>query len=215
VKVVADPARRLFFEGIGEVERPLEVTPEVTGWPAPSARAYQYRTGQVVDGDAEGDEMVMVLIEGELALRATGLEERVCARRDPLTDAATVLYLPPGASYRAEVRHDARVLYCRAPGTPEAATRAPRIGAALGDASAQLRIRETVVAAGTWATLPIAGRGIVYHGFASPGGFALASYAGSEAVAVRDGDAIVVTGPAYDVAVAPAAGLLTVTVSIA
>jgi hypothetical protein len=220
VKVVADPTRRLTFPGIGEVERPLEVTREQTGWAAPTARAYQYRAGQAIDGDAEGDEMVMVLIDGELTLSGTGLEPRVCSRHDPLTDPATVLYLPPGASYRAEVRHDARVLYCRAPGTPDAEGRPAWIGERLdGTISAQLRLREDVVPAGTWATLPIGGngtpRGIVYHRFAAPDGFALTAEPDGAATTVRDGDAIVRAWPAYQLAVSPAAGLLTITVSIA
>jgi 5-deoxy-D-glucuronate isomerase len=216
VKVAADPARRLTFAGIGEVERPLEVAREQTGWDAPTARAYQYRAGQVIDGDAEGDEMVMVLIDGELALSATGLEERVAGRHDPLADAATILYLPPGASYRAEIRRDARVLYCRAAGTPAADGRPAWIGAALdASVSVRLRIREDVVAAGTWATLPLGTPGIVYHRFGADDGFALTATAGGEAVAVRDGDAVVLTRPGYQLAVAPTAALLAVTVTAA
>jgi hypothetical protein len=225
VKVVADPERRLFFEGIGVVERPLEVTPELTGWLAPTARAYRYGAGQVVDGDAEGDEMVMVVLWGELALCATGVEERVCVRRDPFRDPATVLYLPPGGSYRAEVLADAHVLYCRAPGTAGAAERPARLIEADparpeildGAVSEQLRIRENVVAAASWATLPLdgAGRGIVYHRFSRPDGFALTAEIGNEATRVNDGDAIVRASAHYQVAVAPAADLLAVTVTAA
>jgi KduI/IolB family len=221
VKVASDPGRRLFFEGIGEVERPLEVTPELTGWDAPSARAYQYRMGQVVDGDAEDDEMVMVLLWGEVALSATGIDERVCVRRDPFTEPATVLYLPPGGSYRADVRADAHVLYCRAPGSDGVTDRPARLLVAApcqsvilsGATSARLRMREDVIRAGTSSMVPLgaAGRAIIYHRFATPDG----SGTSFDGVRVVDGDAIVRTGSAHPLLVSGAADLLAVTVTVA
>lgn len=110
MRIASDPSRRLFLEGAGIVERPLEVTPDMTGWAAPTARAYTYRAGQVIDGESAGDEMVMLMLRGDIDLEAAGLEQR-CLRPDPFAAPPVALYLPPGETYRASVRGYSHVLY--------------------------------------------------------------------------------------------------------
>jgi 5-deoxy-D-glucuronate isomerase len=199
VRVAADPSRRVAFPGLGEFERPLEVTAEVTGWDAPTARAYQYRAGQTITGAAEGDEMVMWLVAGAVAVSATGV-------------ARVALYLPPGGEYTAEVFEDALVLYCRAPG-PVAPGRSATLGAVVdASVSERLRVGERRVPAGAWGSLPLAPRSVVYHRFSSPEGFALVADPDGGAYAVRDGDAVVASRH-YAPAVAPGASLLAITVT--
>jgi hypothetical protein len=223
MRIASDPTRRLLIDGAGLVERPLEVTPELTGWAAPTARAYTYRAGQVIDGEAEADEMVMLLLRGDVELRADGVERR-CARADPFADAPVVLYLPPGGAYRASVRADSHVLYCRAPAAGRLPARilAPEGGDVItADVAERLRIGEHRVAAGAWAALPLDPRGaIAYHRFTAPAGWALwpeRTGAGvpEGATVVRDGDALAVARDRLELAVGPDAGLLAVTVAAA
>jgi hypothetical protein len=223
VRIASDPTRRLLIDGAGLVERPLEVTPELTGWAAPTARAYTYRAGQVIDGEAEGDEMVMLLLRGDVDLAADGIVQR-CVRVDPFADAAVVLYLAPGGAYRASVRADSHVLYCRAPAAGSRPTRilAPDAGELVtAEVAERLRIAEHRVGAGAWAALPFDVRGAVaYHRFVAPGGWALwperAGAAVPEAaVVVRDGDALAVARERLELAVGPDADLLAVTVAAA
>jgi len=218
MRVAADPTRRIHLDGTGPVERPLEVTPELTGWPAPTARAYQYRAGQVVDGESAGDEMVMLLVRGDLVLEA-GDEQRRCTRLDPFSDDPVALYLPPGEDYRTLMRADSLVLYCRAPAEGRMP---PRIwsragGRVLGrDEAEHLRIAEHRLAAGAWARIPHGERAIVYHHFAAPGGWALRPEEGAPpagAAVIGQGDGAVGRGGEYVVAVAPGAGLLAVVVA--
>lgn len=224
MRIASDPSRRLFLEGAGLVERPLEVTPEMTGWTAPTARAYTYRAGQVIDGESAGDEMVMLMLRGDIDLEAAGLEQR-CLRADPFAAPPLALYLPPGESYRASVRGDSHVLYCRAPAEGQRPARI--VGDADGEVisaavAERLRVREHRVAAGTWAALPLGAEGgsITYHRFSNMAGWALCPErvrAGvpSGAIAVRDGDALVGQEEIHDVAVSPAAALLAVVVTAA
>jgi hypothetical protein len=203
---------------MGEFERPLEVTPELTGWPYPSARAYRYREGQVIDGGSEGDEMVMVVMCGDIIMTAAdGVEGRM-VRRDPFTEPAVALYLAPGEQYAADVRSDSYVVYCRAPRVEGAIARPTRILAArreqvIGpDDAESLRVTERTTAPGLCATVPLGsgGRAIVYHHFAAPDGLA----ATAETI-LHHGDAFVATECTYDVAVSPAAALLTVAITAA
>jgi hypothetical protein len=224
MRIASDPTRRLFIEGAGIVERPLEVTPELTGWSAPTVRAYTYRAGQVVDGESADDEMVMLVLRGDIDLEAAGLERR-CRRADPFATAPVALYLPPGETYRASVRGNSHVLYCRAPA--EGRRPARIVGDADGEVisaaiAERVRVREHRVAAGTWAALPLGAEGgsITYHRFSKLGGWALCperARAGvpSGAIAVRDGDALVNQEEIYELAVSPGADLLAVVVTAA
>jgi hypothetical protein len=212
MRIASDPARRIHLDGTGPVERPLEVTPELTGWAAPTMRAYRYRAGQAIDGESADDEMVMLLVAGDLELEAGGLRRR-CTRADPFADDPVVLYLPPGETYRTAIHADADVLYCRAPATGRLPARiaAPGGGAVLGEGEAErLRIAEHRLAPGARARLPLAGRALAYHHFGAPAGHAVGACG-----RIGPGDAVAAEGAAYELEVGPEAPALVVLVRAA
>jgi 5-deoxy-glucuronate isomerase len=116
-KVASDPNARVFFEGFGEFERPLQVTPEIANWRYLSFRIYKFRQGQVLDGESASDEMVMVLLTGKLTLRAAEFEWELDGRNNVFEGKPHVLYLPPHKTYHLTIHADCDVAYSRAPAT--------------------------------------------------------------------------------------------------
>ena len=120
-KVSSDWDARVYFEGAGEVERRLEVTPAIAGWELLSFRSYTFRAGLVMDGESADDEMCMVLLSGSLTMEVAGdgwSDAWVCeGRLNPFEGFPHVVYLPPRHTYRMTVHTDADCCYGRAPAT--------------------------------------------------------------------------------------------------
>lgn len=119
-----DPTRRIHIEGAGEVERPVEVSKDVSGLDLVSMRSYRFRAGHVINGDAESDEVCVVLLFGSAFMEVgrtaemrTGAEPRhrwlLHGRGDVFAGAPDAVYLPPEYSYRLTMREDSDVAYSR------------------------------------------------------------------------------------------------------
>ena len=67
-KVASDDDARVWIEGVGEVERRLEITPARAGREFLSFRAYPFQQGQTIGGESAGDEMCIVLLSGAVTM---------------------------------------------------------------------------------------------------------------------------------------------------
>jgi 5-deoxy-glucuronate isomerase len=113
-KVVSDYNARIFFEGIGEVERRLQITPEIAGWEYLYFRSYTYRTGLVMNGESAGEEMVMVLLSGSVIMEVEGQRWVMDGRRSVFDGKPYTIYLPPHHDYKMTVLADSDCAYSRA-----------------------------------------------------------------------------------------------------
>ncbi len=120
VHVRPDPARRIDLPGVGPVPRPLEVGHDVSGLRDVSLRTYRFAAGNVIDGEAEDDEVLILVLSGLVAIdaveAATG-ERRSWGpfgRSSPAAGSPEGIYLPPRHSYRLTVHEDAAIAYARA-----------------------------------------------------------------------------------------------------
>ena len=113
-----DPTNLITLEGVGEVPRPTDIDPQKTGFNRlVSLRIYAFTAGQVIYGEAEGDEVIIVLLQGDLTVKVTGQQTATRAlsgRHTVFGGPAQAVYLPPGYSYRLELRTGAEVAYARA-----------------------------------------------------------------------------------------------------
>lgn len=130
--IKADFNRRLEIPGVPDpVQRPVDIDKSQTGFVGlRSLRIYRFDVGSVIDGHAEEDEVLIVVLSGNIEL--TMSEEDSLDKSVPFTMSAAdeghnhpcVAYLPPHGSYRLAARSNAEVAYARA--TP-AGGRAPRV----------------------------------------------------------------------------------------
>lgn len=114
-KVSSDYTARITIPGAGEVERRLQVTPEIALWEYLYFRTYTYRTGMVIDGESAGEEMVMVLLSGRVIMEVESQRWALDGRSSVFEGAPHIIYLPPGRSYRMTVLADSDCAYSRAP----------------------------------------------------------------------------------------------------
>lgn len=112
-----DPSRTIQLDGVGDVSRPVEVGRDATGLDHLSMRAYDFRAGQVIDGEAEGDEVVIVLLSGcvEIQIVGTDVDEtyELAGRESPFEAPPHTVYLPPHHRYQLRMDRDATVSYSR------------------------------------------------------------------------------------------------------
>jgi 5-deoxy-glucuronate isomerase len=113
-KVASDYHAKVYFEGIGEVERRLQVTPEIAGWDYLYFRSYTYRTGLHIHGESAGEEMVMVLLSGSVTMEVGGQRWVMDGRKTVFDGRPYTIYLPPGCEYSMTVHSDADCAYSRA-----------------------------------------------------------------------------------------------------
>ena len=113
-KVSSDYNAKVFFEGIGEVERRLQVTPEIAGWDYLYFRSYTYRKGLHLHGESAGEEMVMVLLSGSVTMNVAGETWVMDGRKSVFDGMPFTIYLPPGYEYEMEVNSDCDCAYSRA-----------------------------------------------------------------------------------------------------
>jgi 5-deoxy-glucuronate isomerase len=114
-KVVSDPNARIFVEGVGEVERQLQVTPVIAGWEYLFFRTYLYRAGMIIHGESAAEEMVMVLLSGHAVMEVEGQRWILEGRPNVFEGQPHTIYLPPGYEYKLTVLADSDCAYSRAP----------------------------------------------------------------------------------------------------
>jgi hypothetical protein len=119
--------RVIDLPGLGPTPRPVDVDQAVTGFSdLLSLRIYDFAADAPVEGEAEEDEVLVVLLGGAATLAVTGLHE---AEFTLQADGDWAAYLPPRHGYRLVPMTQATIAYARA--RPSAAF-APRAFAPLG-----------------------------------------------------------------------------------
>ncbi|OLV15390.1 hypothetical protein BOO71_0015070 [Deinococcus marmoris] len=112
----ADPSRRIELEGVGPAERPIDLGLELTGFQTLGYRMYQFRAGQEIDGEAEGDEVLILILSGQVQMRVDEGEIWTLGDGPAAFDAPpAAVYLPPNHHYRITTLQDAQVGYVRSP----------------------------------------------------------------------------------------------------
>lgn len=121
-RIEADPQRRVEIEGVAEpVRRPVNIDRAKTGFvKLRSLRIYRFDAGSVIDGHAEEDEVLIVVLAGAIDLTLTGSDASEIPQAATLhavsevPGQASAAYLPPRGAYRLIARGAADVAYARA-----------------------------------------------------------------------------------------------------
>ena len=112
--IEADFDRRIDLPGVGPCPRPVDIDQAVSGFAdLVSLRIYAFPAGETIHGDAEEDELFIVLLRGraKVAIDHGGTEVASFAMNaDGGTRAA---FLPPDASYRLTTETATDVAYAR------------------------------------------------------------------------------------------------------
>lgn len=114
----ADATNLIELLGVGAVPRPTDLDQSKTGFEKlVSLRIYTFSQGQTIHGEAEGDEVVIVFLQGSLSITVTGEGTKtweISGRESVFAGPVQAVYLPPRCSYRLELHTDAQVAYARA-----------------------------------------------------------------------------------------------------
>jgi 5-deoxy-D-glucuronate isomerase len=117
-KISSDPNRKIRLEGVGEVSRPVDIDQSVTGFSQlVSLRIYKFLPEQIINGEAEEDEVCIVFLSGNVTMEVTGKENHawtIQGRKDVFDGLPHVVYLPPHYHYKLSPHTDAEVAYARA-----------------------------------------------------------------------------------------------------
>jgi hypothetical protein len=113
VQVIPPDFDRLIeLPGVGPTPRPVDIDQGVTGFSdLLSLRIYEFADGTTVDGEAEADEVLVVLLAGAVSITVTGSQE---AEFKLDADGDWAIYLPPHHHYRLRPLAPATVAYARA-----------------------------------------------------------------------------------------------------
>ena len=99
--------------GVGACPRPVDIDQSVTGFSdLVSLRVYTFACGMVIDGEAEEDELFIVLMRGTIDVEVAGASTNSFTLQTNV--GARAVYLPPHDRYRLRARSDADVAYTRA-----------------------------------------------------------------------------------------------------
>ena len=120
--IKADHQRRISLEGVSQpVPRPVDIDEAKTGFSVlRSLRIYRFEAASVIDGHAEDDELLMVVLTGSVRLTLSGREieqdspDFLLSAVDASPGLPSVAYLPPGGAYRLTPQTSADVAYARA-----------------------------------------------------------------------------------------------------
>lgn len=121
-RIKADHQRRIEIAGVAEsVQRPVDIDRSQTGFAAlRSLRIYRFDKGSVIDGHAEEDEVLIVMMAGSVELSMMDHDSAdspppftLSAAGDAHSDPCAA-YLPPAAGYRLVAQSNAEVVYARA-----------------------------------------------------------------------------------------------------
>ena len=90
--------RAVDLPGVGPTPRPVDIDRAVTGFrDLVSLRIYDFADGTLIDGEAEEDEVLVVLLTGAVTIDVTGPHE-AAFRLD--ADGDWAIYLPPHHHYQ-------------------------------------------------------------------------------------------------------------------
>lgn len=130
----ADFSRRIELDGVGPAPRPVDIDQAKTGFSRlVSLRIYSFVQGPPIIGEAEGDEVAIVVLNGRCEIAVTG-----AASVNFVLNAAQgtrAIYLPPNHHYRLSPLGKVDVAYARARSSVELAPRS-FAGTPLTDAGA-------------------------------------------------------------------------------
>lgn len=108
-----DFVRRIELPGAGPCPRPVDIDQSVTGFTGLlSLRVYTFARDMIIDGEAEADELFIVLLHGAIDVDVTGGSTQSFALQ--ANGGTGAVYLPPHDRYRLHARKDADVAYARA-----------------------------------------------------------------------------------------------------
>lgn len=110
--IPADFTRMIDLPGVGLCARPVDIDQAVTGFSRlVSMRVYAFEPGPAINGEAEDDEVYIVLLSGAAQIEVTGAENAAFA----LTEKGTrAVYLPVGHHYRLTPQARTEIAYMRA-----------------------------------------------------------------------------------------------------
>ncbi len=120
--IKADHHRQLQLEGVPDpVPRPVDIDRTQTGFDLlRSLRIYRFGAGSVIDGHAEADEVLIVVLAGSIALTLSegdmreGLPQFQLSAVSNSDGVPCAAYLPPNGVYRLIAQGEAEVAYARA-----------------------------------------------------------------------------------------------------
>jgi hypothetical protein len=134
--------RLIDLPGVGPCPRPVDIDQGVTGFQdLVSLRIYEFADRTTIDGEAEADEVLIVLLAGAATVEVTGPHEG-SFQLD--ADGDWAIYLPPRHHYRLQPLAPATVAYARARPTSAEAPRAFRPSGgvlAIDEPAERLRLR--------------------------------------------------------------------------
>lgn len=145
--VSPDFDRRIELHGVGACPRPVDIDRGHHDFATlVSLRVYAFSAGMVIHGDAEEDEVYVVLMRGTAEVAVTQAGEQ--AGRWTLDSAGgpRAVYLPPSSSYRLAAVADSDVAYARAVPAgiaPAPAAFVPRSGWLASDHATQMAMTIT------------------------------------------------------------------------
>lgn len=117
MKIAANDRNLVHLHGVGDVVRPVDIDQNVTGFRhLKSLRIYRFEAGQVIDGEAEEDEVCIVFMMGDVTIEVMGEHDHkwdIAGRTNPFKAAPHVVYLPPHYSYRLTPKTTAEIAYAR------------------------------------------------------------------------------------------------------
>lgn len=111
--IPADFDRRIDLPGAGPCPRPVDIDRSRTGFgDLVSLRIYSFARGVVIDGEAEGDEVFIVLMRGaaDIAISRSGRQLGAFSLQ---AEGMRALYMPPHASYQLTAVADCDIAYAR------------------------------------------------------------------------------------------------------
>ncbi len=121
-QLASDFSRRIDLDGVGPAPRPVDIDQSKTGFSRlVSLRIYSFVQGAPIVGEAEGDEVAIVALNGRCEIAVTGARSETF-----VLDAGSgvrAIYLPPTHHYRLSPLGKVDVAYARARSTTESAPR--------------------------------------------------------------------------------------------
>jgi hypothetical protein len=115
--------RRIDLPGAGPCPRPVEIERSGSGLSdLVSLRVYTFAQGAIIGGEAEDDEVFIVVMRGEAGIAITQAARAAEAFTLTCDGALRAVYMPPHAAYRLTAARDCDIAYARArpdgPGFP-------------------------------------------------------------------------------------------------